>query len=95
MTSESGQPQIRLPTGTEVFAVVSELTGFGGVRLECSDGIERAGRIPGEMRRQSWIDEGDLVLAEPWSWEDNRADVTWRYDETVAIQLRGDGTVAI
>ncbi|MFC7203841.1 translation initiation factor eIF-1A [Haloferax namakaokahaiae] len=95
MTSESGQPTIRLPTGTEVFAVVSELSGFGGVRLECSDGKDRVGRIPGTMRRRSWVTEGDLVLADPWSWEDNRADVTWRYDDASALHLRTKGVVAI
>jgi len=82
-----------MPTGDEVFAEVTAMQGYGRVRLRCADGKERMGRIPGRMRRRVWIREGDLVLADPWDWEDGKADISWRYSSQDAEQLRREGLV--
>lgn len=82
-----------MPTDDEVFATVTDMQGYGRVRLRCADGTERMGRIPGRMRKRIWIREGDVVLAEPWDWQDEKADVTWRYDAAATDQLREEGHV--
>lgn len=82
-----------MPHGNEVFAVVTEHNGGNHVKLRCMDGVERMGRIPGRMKYRIWIEEGDIVLAEPWSWQDEKANVEWRYTEEDAAQLRKEGHI--
>jgi translation initiation factor 1A len=82
-----------MPSGDEVFAVVTEHLGGNHVRLQCADGKTRMGRIPGRMKFRTWIDENDVVLAEPWDWQDEKANVEWRYDGQAADQLRREGHI--
>jgi translation initiation factor 1A len=51
------------------------------------------GRIPGRMKYRTWISEGDVVLAEPWDWQDEKANVEWRYTDDQADQLRREGHI--
>ena len=80
-----------MPNDDELFAVVTEMLGKNRVRLRCNDGEERMGRIPGRMRKRIWIRKNDIVLAEPWDWQDEKADITWRYTGQDADQLRREG----
>jgi translation initiation factor 1A len=36
-------------------------------------------RIRGKMKKRTWIREGDTVIVVPWSFQDEKGDVTWRY----------------
>jgi translation initiation factor 1A len=51
------------------------------------------GRIPGRMKYRTWINEGDVVLVEPWDWQDEKANIEWRYSEQDAEQLREEGHI--
>ncbi len=84
-----------MPEDDEVFAKVITMLGGSRVRLHCSDGKERMGRIPGRMKYRNWISEGDIVLAEPWSWQDEKAEVKWRYGEDNAESLRRQGILSL
>ena len=44
-----------MPDDNQMFAVVTNMLGGGRVRLQCNDGKERMGRIPGRMRFRTWI----------------------------------------
>jgi len=33
------------------------------------------------------------VLAEPWDWQDEKANVEWRYEDDEADQLRREGHI--
>ena len=50
-------------------------------------------RIPGKMQKRIWIREDDVVLVEPWDWQDEKADITWRYEKPDADQLREEGHI--
>ena len=93
MSENTGRRDLRMPSGNEVFAVVTEHLGGNHVRLQCADGKTRMGRIPGRMKFRTWINEDDVVLAEPWDWQDEKADVEWRYDGQAADQLRREGHI--
>jgi translation initiation factor 1A (aeIF-1A) len=93
VSEESGRNDLRMPNDDEMFAVVTDMLGGGRVRLRCNDGKERMGRIPGRMRFRTWIDEDDIVLIEPWDWQDEKADVEWRYESQDADQLRREGHI--
>ncbi len=83
-----------MPDDDEVFAVVTEHLGGNHVRIDCADGETRMGRIPGRMKYRVWIEEDDVVLAEPWDWQDEKANIEWRYTDADAQQLRDEGHVA-
>ncbi|MFC7198828.1 translation initiation factor eIF-1A [Halospeciosus flavus] len=93
MSDNSGRRDLRMPDDDEVFAVVTQHNGGNHVELRCADGKTRMGRIPGRMKYRVWISEGDVVLAEPWDWQDEKADVEWRYDDSAADQLRREGHI--
>jgi translation initiation factor 1A len=82
-----------MPSGDEVFAVVTQHNGGNHVQLQCEDGKERMGRIPGRMKFRTWINEEDVVIAEPWDWDDDKANIEWRYDGRDADQLRDEGHI--
>ncbi|HJH31413.1 MAG TPA: translation initiation factor eIF-1A [Methanosarcinaceae archaeon] len=63
----------------EILATVENMLGANRVRLRCMDGIVRMGRIPGSMKKRTWIREGDIVIAVPWHFQDSKADVIWKY----------------
>jgi len=83
-----------MPDENELFATVVEHLGGNHVRVECADGETRLGRIPGRMKYRTWIEEGDVVLVEPWDWQDEKANVEWRYSERDTEQLREEGHIA-
>ncbi len=90
---ESTRRPLRMPDENELFARVTRHDGGNHVRVQCEDGETRMGRIPGRMKYRVWIEEGDTVLVEPWDWQDEKADIAWRYDERDADQLREEGHI--
>jgi len=91
---DEGRRDLRMPDGDEVFAVVTEMRGDNRVTVRCVDGVERIGRIPGRMQKRIWIREDDVVLVEPWDWQDEKGDITWRYEKSEADQLREEGHIS-
>jgi len=85
-----GSHDLRMPDDDEVFAVVTNMLGANRV---CADGNERTARIPGRMQKRIWIREDDVVLVEPWEWQDEKGDITWRYEKSEADQLREEGRI--
>lgn len=93
MSDGSGQTGLRMPEEQEVFAVVTDMLGANRVEVRCMDDRERTARIPGRMQKRIWIREDDIVLVEPWDWQDEKGDITWRYDKSEADQLREEGLI--
>ncbi|ERG95615.1 translation initiation factor eIF-1A [Haloquadratum walsbyi] len=88
-----GSHDLRMPDDDEVFAVVTNMLGANRVTVRCADGNERTARIPGRMQKRIWIREDDVVLVEPWDWQDEKGDITWRYEKSEADQLRDEGRI--
>jgi translation initiation factor 1A len=86
-----GDTDLRLPDDGEVLGVVESMLGANRLRVRCEDGETRTARIPGRMKKRVWINEDDVVIVEPWDWQDEKADVKWRYDSQEADQLRREG----
>ncbi|MEF8777118.1 MAG: translation initiation factor eIF-1A [Haloarculaceae archaeon] len=93
MSDGDGREDLRMPEDDEVFAVVEDMLGANRVEVRCMDGKRRTARIPGKMQKRIWIREGDVVLVEPWDWQDEKADITWRYEKGDADQLREEGEI--
>jgi len=73
--------RVRVPNEKkgEVLGFVENMLGANRIRVRCMDGVVRIGRIPGKMKKRTWIREGDVVIVVPWSFQDEKADVKWRY----------------
>jgi len=91
MSDGSQDSDLRLPDDDEVLGIVESMLGANRLRVRCMDGETRTARIPGRMKKRVWINEDDVVIVEPWDWQDEKADVKWRYDSQQADQLRREG----
>jgi translation initiation factor 1A len=87
--SEEAVNRYRMPDtrNREMFAIADELMGASKLRVMCEDGKSRMARIPGKMKRRMWIKPGDLVIVKPWDFQDDKADVKYRYVRTQAVNL--------
>jgi translation initiation factor 1A len=72
----------------EQFALAELMLGANHIRVRCSDGITRLGRIKGSMKRRTWIREGDTLIVAPWSFQDAKCDIIYRYVKTQTDWLR-------
>ena len=89
------EDELRLPEDGEMFARVESMQGANRVEVRCADGERRTARIPGRMRKRVWIRDDDIVLVEPWDWQEERADVTWRHDSRSADRLDEEGYLSL
>jgi translation initiation factor 1A len=71
----------------EMFGIADQLLGASRIKIMCADGKSRMGRIPGKIRKRMWIREGDLVIVKPWDFQDDKADILYRYTKTQASYL--------
>ncbi|MEM4555128.1 MAG: translation initiation factor eIF-1A [Candidatus Anstonellaceae archaeon] len=89
---ESGS--LRLPRQGEILGLVVGLVGGGRLIVACKDGKERLCRIPGKIRRNIWVREGDVVIVVPWEvGGEKKGDIVWRYNKFQAEQLRKQGYI--
>tara|TARA_X000001036_G_C20515051_1_gene739737 strand:- start:45 stop:506 length:462 start_codon:yes stop_codon:yes gene_type:complete len=77
----------------EMFAVAETFQGGSRLQLICEDGKRRMGRIPGKLRRRMWVRENDLLIVVPWSFQDSKADVRFRYTPTQTSNLKRNGKI--
>lgn len=75
----------------EIFAIAEQLMGASKIKVICEDGKARMGRIPGKMKKRMWIKEGDLLIVRPWEFQDEKADIRFRYTRTQAVYLSRKG----
>lgn len=89
MESDEAVNRYRMPDvrNREMFAIADHLMGASKLRVMCEDGKSRMARIPGKMKRRMWIKPGDLVIVKPWDFQDDKADVKYRYVRTQAVNL--------
>lgn len=73
--------RVRLPKkyNREQFALAELMMGANHIRVRCFDGVTRMGRIKGKIKKRAWIREGDIVIITPWSFQDDKCDISYRY----------------
>jgi translation initiation factor 1A len=81
--------RVRLPRkkNGEMFGIADQLLGASRIKVMCADGKSRMGRIPGKIKKRMWIREGDLVIVQPWEFQDEKANILYRYTKTQAMYL--------
>ena len=85
--------RVRLPQkrNREMFAVAELMMGANHIRVRCFDGTTRMGRIKGKIKKKVWIREGDILIVVPWSFQDDKADIIYRYTGPQVEWLRRNG----
>jgi translation initiation factor 1A len=80
-SSDTEIVRVRLPKkrNQEIFARAELMLGANHIRVRCSDGVTRVGRIKGKIKKRLWIREGDLLIIVPWSFQDEKCDIVYRY----------------
>ncbi|MHA1196304.1 MAG: translation initiation factor eIF-1A [Promethearchaeota archaeon] len=73
--------RVKLPNREvgEMFGRVVEIYGNDRMGVFCEDGKHRTGRIRGKIKKRVWIRRGDLIIINPWEFQDDRCEITWRY----------------
>ena len=74
-----------------MFGVVIQLHGSNQVKVLCEDGKERGCRIPGKMKKKTWLRERDIVIIKLWDFQQSKADVVWRFLGMQVENLRRRG----
>ncbi|HLF15827.1 MAG TPA: translation initiation factor eIF-1A [Candidatus Thermoplasmatota archaeon] len=95
MESDEAVGRYRMPDSRnhEMFAIADQLMGASKLRVMCEDGKSRMARIPGKMKRRMWIKPGDLVIVKPWDFQNDKADVKYRYVRTQSANLSRRGKI--
>jgi len=85
--------RVRIPQKRkrEVLGIVEKMLGGRRATVQCVDGVERLGRIPGRLKRRQWIAVGNVVIVVPWDFQDEKGDIIYRYTRPQAEWLRNKG----
>ncbi|MCX6815519.1 MAG: translation initiation factor eIF-1A [Candidatus Aenigmarchaeota archaeon] len=96
MEAPSEPFRIRTPRGREVLGIVEAMLGSNKLRVRCQDNKIRLCRIPGKLRKRVWMQEGDIVLIEPWEIQsETNADIVMKYNPTQVSWLRRKGILKL
>ena len=83
--------RIKLPRGKEVFGIVEQRLGGSRMYVRCLDGKKRVCRIPGRLKRKLWVRENDIVIVEPWEYDNEKGDIILKYRPIQADWLKRQG----
>lgn len=51
------------------------------------------GRIKGKIKKKVWIREGDILIVIPWNFQDDKADIIYRYTRPQVEWLKRTGHI--
>ena len=90
------QPQqefvrVKLPRGREVLGIIEQRVGARRMAVKCIDGKSRNCRVPGRLKRKLWLREGDIIIVEPWEFDDEKGDVLFKYNPSQIEWLKRKG----
>jgi|SRR3989344_1470285 len=97
MKQKEQEPQeevLRVPTprGIQVLGVVEQRVGGSRMIVRCLDGKQRNCRIPGRLKRKLWIRENDIVMVEPWEFDqETKGDILLKYRPNQVDWLKKNG----
>ena len=93
MEQNQDQPEFRIktPRNNEVLGFIEQRLGGSRMRVRCLDVKTRIFRVPGRLKRKLWIREGDLLLIEPWEFDNEKGDVIFKYQPNQIDWLKKKG----
>lgn len=92
ISEEEGVLRVPLPKDKEMLGIIEKLLGAARMYVQCIDGKQRLGRVPGSKVRKLYIQQGDLVIIKPWEYEETtKCDVLYKYRKVQVSWLRKHG----
>lgn len=83
--------RVKMPRGREVIGVISQRLGGSRMFISCMDGKTRNCKVPGRLRRDMWLREGDVVIVEPWEFDDEKGEILFKYSFAAIERLKNMG----
>jgi len=80
-----------LPKGREVLGIIEQRYGGNKMKVNCLDGKERVGRVPGRLKRYLWLRPGDVIIIEPWDLDDAKGEILLKYKPAQVAWLKKQG----
>jgi len=90
---QEGPVRVRLPKGREVIGIIAQRYGASRMAVSCMDGKTRNCRVPGRNRRGLWLRESDVIIIEPWEFDDDKGDVLFKYTLNQIEKLKQMGKI--
>lgn len=72
----------------ETYGQVLNPLGNNRMLVKCFDGKERVCTIRGSMRKKIWISKNDIVLVSLREFQDDKADIIYKYDNSEVRKLK-------
>jgi translation initiation factor 1A len=91
---ETKKRELVFKAHSEEYAVVEKKLGDRRMMLMLPSGREVMGIIPGRFRKRCWFDIGDLTLISFREFQDNKADVIYKYNQDERMSLQHLGEIA-
>lgn len=73
------------------YAQVLRMLGNGRLEAFCFDGSKRLAHIRGKLQKKVWINTGDIILISLREYQDDKADVIYKYNADEARALKASG----
>lgn len=80
-----------LPRKNQLLGIVEKRYGGGRMKVKTIEGEEYMARIPGRVKKFLWVRENNIVLLEPWEYEETKADLIYKYKPTEVTYLQRKG----
>ncbi len=88
-----GPVRVRIPKGKEIIGIISQRCGGSRMLISCMDGKSRNCKVPGRLRRGMWLREGDVVIIEPWEFDDDKGYIMYKYTPNQVRKLKEKGMI--
>lgn len=89
--SDEQKIRVKLPKKGEVIGIIEERVGGNRMLVACTDKVTRNCRVPGRLRRKLWLRPGDVVIVMPWEFDNEKADILYKYTPTAISWLKKNG----
>lgn len=91
--NNSDQPvaRARTPRGNEKIGIIIQRLGGNRMEVSCTDGKTRNCRVPGRYKRDLWLRPKDVILVQPWEFDDSKGDIIYKYNPGSVAQLKKQG----
>ena len=86
--------ELRFKEDLEEYALVEKVLGDCRLECLCTDGSVRICHIRGKFRKRVWMTTGDVVLISMREFQDNKADVIYKYTPEEVTMLRDRGEIS-
>ncbi len=91
MQNQEQPIRVKLPRGKQVLGIIEQRVGASRMLVKCIDGKTRNCRVPGRLKRRLWLREGNIIIVEPWEFDDGKGDILFKYNPTQVQWLKRKG----